>query len=184
MSNRANDILPDKIYLSDYNGHYESYMDALYTVFERDFVQSRPYFGSHRLGLKYNPEFQGRAYTFYHMTHTGEIENERIPDLRRCECIPWARPTIEKTSELSCRCWIQKRGRYYRVCIWLQTDEDNYFVILDVRKTFILPWTAFVAERSHEIHKKEKEYSKWLKQQHGKTYTPDELVEIIQESYL
>lgn len=45
--------------------------------------------------MKVHPEFQDRAYTFYHMTHKGSVENERIPDFRRCERMPWARPTVE-----------------------------------------------------------------------------------------
>lgn len=45
--------------------------------------------------MKVHPEFQDRAYTFYHMTHKGNVENERVPDLRRCERMPWAKPTVE-----------------------------------------------------------------------------------------
>ena len=82
-------LLPSKIYLQDYSGDYTRFIDAVYKVFEKDFVKYHPYFGKYRLGLKYHPKFQDRAYTFYHMTHKGDIESERIPDLRRCECMPW-----------------------------------------------------------------------------------------------
>lgn len=173
-------LLPKKIFLQDYSGNYQLFIDAVYTIFEKDFVKYHPSFGSHRLRLKYHPKFQKRAYTFYHMTHKGEIENERIPDLRRCECLPWGRPTIEKVEEYSLRFWEQERKGKHRICIWLETEDDvDYFFILDVRKTYILPWTAFVAEYPHEIKKKEKEYQQWLTMQNGKTYTPDSLVQKI-----
>ena len=122
------------------------------------------------------------------MTHKGKIENERTPDLRRCECMPWARVTIDKTIEYSLRFWEQDRNNKKRICIWLDPDnkgdEDyiNYFVILDVRKNYILPWTAFVAEYKHELKKKKKEYEEWMRSQNQKTYTPKELVEKIIKS--
>lgn len=55
--------------------------------------------------VKCNPLYQNRAYTFYHITHEGEVENERIPDLRRCECMPWARPVIEHAESWNLKFW-------------------------------------------------------------------------------
>jgi hypothetical protein len=34
-------------------------------VFEKDFVKYHPCFGKYRLGLKYHPKFQDRAYIEY-----------------------------------------------------------------------------------------------------------------------
>jgi len=44
-------------------------------------------------------------------------------------------------------------------------NEPDYFVILDVRNDYILPWTTFVAEYGHEKRKKMKEYQEFLKKQ-------------------
>jgi hypothetical protein len=176
----SNTILPQRIYLTDYSGNYAKYIAAIYEVFRRDFIDHRPSFGGYKLGLKYNPSFQDRAYTFYHMTHKGEIENERIPDLRRCECMPWARPTIEKASDYSLKFWEQRRKGKRRICIWLEVEGDvDYFLVLDIRKTYILPWTAFVLEHPHEKRKKQKEYDEWLDLQKEKKYSPRELVNTI-----
>lgn len=170
-------ILPERIYLTDYSGNYEKYINAVYEVFKRDFIEYRPLFGGYRLGLKHHPSFQNRAYTFYHMTHKGEVENDREPDLRRCECMPWARPTIEKVSEYSLKFWEQRRNGKRRICIWLEVEDDiDYFFVLDIRKTFILPWTAFVLEYSHQKLKKQREYEEWLSLQKGRIYSPRELV--------
>lgn len=77
--------LPRKICLEDYGGNYRAYIDAVYEVFERDFIIHKTTFGSHRLSLKYHPEFQERAYTFYHMTHKGERERLKMTGSRICD---------------------------------------------------------------------------------------------------
>lgn len=175
-------LLPSKVCLTDFSGDYVKYIDAIYNIFEHDFIIHRPIFGGFKLGLKKHPLFQGRAYTFYHMTHEGVIEDERTPDLRRCECMPWARPTVENVTTYSLKFWEQKRKGKHRICIWLETTDDvGYCFILDVRKTFLLPWTAFVLEYEHEARKKEKEYNEWAKSQNGKIYTPGELVKMIMD---
>ena len=174
--------LPKIICLEDYGGNYTRYIDAVYDAFKHDFIYHQPAFGSHKLRLKYHPEFQSRAYTFYHMTHHGENENERTPDLRRCERIPWARPTIEKVVEFDLKFWEQKRNAKSRVCIWLETDNgDNYFVILDVRKKYVLIWTAFLADYQNQIEKKQKEYEVWRSSIGGAIMSPDELIADIQK---
>ena len=177
-------ILPHKIFLEDYRGDYKRYIDAVYAVFERDFIRHKTRFGSHKLNLKYNPLFQDRAYTFYHITHTGEVESERIPDLRRCECMPWARPTIENVSNWQLKFWKQKRqNSSNRVCICLENEIDvDYFLVLEVRVTYLLLWTAFVCERSHEKAKKMKEYQAWVETNDNKKYTPDSLIKEIQQT--
>ena len=52
-------------------------------------------------------------------------------------------------------------------------------MILDVRISFILLWTAFVSEYKHDTRKKEKEYNQWLIKNDNKKYTPNELVSKI-----
>ena len=89
--------LPRMICLEDYGGNYAAFINAVYQIFFRDFIRHKAMFGSHRIHLRYHPAFQDRPYAFYNMTHKGDIENERLPDLRRCDRIPWARPTIEQT---------------------------------------------------------------------------------------
>lgn len=177
------DLLPYKICLEDYGGNYKAYIDAVYEVFERDFIRHKTTFGSHKLNLKYHPAFQERAYTFYHMTHKGEIESEREPDLRRCECMPWARPAIENVDEWHLKFWRQSRQRSSnRVCIALETDEETYFVILEVRETYVLLWTAFLSEYRHQSQKKLKEFEAWKQGEGIDIKTPDELIAMIQES--
>lgn len=178
------EYLPKKICLQDFGGNYKAYIDAVYEIFEHDFIKHKSAFGSHKLALKFHPEFQERAYTFYHMTHQGDIESERVPDLRRCECMPWARPTIENVEHWTLKFWRQTRQKSQnRVCIALETDADEtYFVVLEVRATYVLLWTAFLSEFPHQSQKKFKEYSEWKNGEGKNITTPDDLISLIQES--
>lgn len=53
-------------------------------------------------------------------------------------------------------------------------------MILDVRKTFVLIWTAFFAEYPHQAKKKQKEYESWKESVGSVIKTPDELIRDIQ----
>ncbi|MBO5086411.1 MAG: hypothetical protein J6B65_04150 [Paludibacteraceae bacterium] len=176
------DKLPKIIELQEFGGNYSSYIDAVYEIFHNDFIKNKTHFGSHELKMKFNPIFQNRAYTFYHMTHEGEVEDDRLPDLRRCERIGWAKPCIENVATWNLRFWRQTRkNSRNRVCILLDVSDDyDYFVVLEVREDYVLLWTAFVATYSHETQRKLKEYETWKKSEGEDISTPDELVAIIQ----
>ena len=51
MAVSINDM-PDKLFLSDYGGNYSTYIDAVYSVFEKDFIRRKAYFGSWPLQMK------------------------------------------------------------------------------------------------------------------------------------
>lgn len=178
------DVLPKIITLVEHGGDYHSYINAIFEVFDKDFNKHKTKFGSHTLNYKYHVAFQNRAYTFYHMTHKGNVETERIPDLRRCERMPWARPTIERAEEFNLKFWESERKGKSRVCIWLDVSNgDDYFVILEVRKECVLLWTAFYADYSHEVRKKQKEYNNWLTSVGGVQKSPDELIKNIRDRF-
>lgn len=103
--------------------------------------------------------------------------------LRRCERIAWAKWAIENVEKRNLKFWRQERKTSNnRICIQLSVENDvDYFVILEVRKEYILIWTAFVAELAHEKLKKEREYQNWLSSVKGKSFTPDSLVKEIRK---
>lgn len=177
--------LPRRVCLQDYGGDYHRYIDAIYEIFENDFIRKKTCLGSHELRLKFHPIFQERAYTFYHMTHKGEKEDERIPDLQRCECMPWAKPTIEHVTHWKLKFWRQNRRRSKdRMCICFENPDDDiagYFVIVEVRADYVLLWTAFVSEYNHEMRKKLQEYAQWKKNMSVNDMTPDRLIAEIQQ---
>ena len=94
-------------------------------------------------------------------------------------------PTIENAEKWVLKFWEQERGGKHRICIWLDNSEDiDYFVILDVRISFILLWTAFVSEYKHDTRKKEKEYNQWLIENNNKKCTPNDLVSKIMNTII
>jgi hypothetical protein len=150
------DWLPPLVLFSDFDGDWERYLDALYAWFKLDFIDSKPAFEGRRLGLKRHPMTLGKEATFWHMIQEGKVEDERIPDFRRCERIRWPKPIIERNSDPLIKVWRNKRGREERVCLWL--EQENYLVILADRGEYILPWTAYLVERPHQQRKLQKEY--------------------------
>lgn len=150
--------LPSLLLFNDYNGNWESYLTAVYSAFKADFVDSKPFFQGRRLGLKRYPEYDGKSATFWHMISEGKEEAERTPDLRRCERIKWPKPIIENDSSADLKIWAEKRGSSNRIHIWCETE--GYLVVLDDRKDYILPWTAYFVEYQHERVKMEKRWKR------------------------
>lgn len=156
MVNSSPDWLPPLVLFSEYDGNWESYLDALYALFKDDFIYSKPVFQGKQLGLKRYPLSQGKEATFWHMTSEGSDEESRIPDFRRCERVRWPKPVIENDSDPAVKVWRNQRGRENRICLWLV--QENYLVVLADRGRYILPWTAYLVEKPHQQRKLKKEF--------------------------
>lgn len=155
------DWLPELIPLSDYDGNWKSYLNAIYEVFLNDFVRSKPSYPGKRFALKRHPMSLEKEATFWHLIQTGENEEERLPDLSRCERIRWPRPIIEALQTDKVRVWQTTRGRNHRIVI--ATNDFSYVVILDDRKDYILLWTAYCVDQAHRRKKMEREFEEWAK---------------------
>lgn len=157
----APDWLPPLVLLNDYGGNWDAYLDAIYEWFKQDFINSKPMFQGRRLGLKRRPMTHGKEATFWHMIQEGNIEDDRTPDLRRCERIRWPRPVIEHNDDSAIKIWRNQRGNEVRVCLWFA--QENYLVILADRGDYILPWTAYLVEQPHRQRKLQREYEEYCK---------------------
>lgn len=160
--------LPGLIAFSTYDGDWNAYVEAVYAVFHRDFVVSKPRFPGKRVGLKRYPDPDGKGATFWHMVSEGRVEDERLPVLARCERIAWPRPMIDMLAALitgddRVRCWRQDRGRAKRIAIAL--TDFSYLVVLDDRGDYVLPWTAYPIDRQHQRDKLQREWSHWRRHQ-------------------
>ena len=156
-------ILPNLILLEDYSGNFALYNNAVYAVFVNDFIKNRPEFRGKKLGLKKHPVIDGKEYTYYHFTHSGNIETERIPDIRRMERIGYPKPIIDFSENEKIKVWRNKRGTSERIL--LLHEEEKYLVILEDRKDYILPWTAYTVEDSSRLRKLLAEYQNHTKKQ-------------------
>lgn len=148
--------LPPLVLFSDYDGNWDVYLEVLYKWFQEDFINSKPVFQNRRLGLKKYPFSKGKEATFWHLISEGKDEDNRTPDLRRCERIRWPKPVIEHEATPKIKYWVAVKRNEKRIHIWLE-DED-YVVVLADRKGYLLPWTAFLVTRHHTRKKLRKEY--------------------------
>jgi hypothetical protein len=151
--------LPSLVLFREYGGDWVAYLDALYKYFKHDFVENRPRFEGRPLGLKRHPLSHGKEATFWHMISEGASEDERRPDLRRCERIRWPRPVIEHYEEEVIKVWKNQRRGEIRICLWL--ENYDYLVILADRKGYLLPWTAYVVDQPHTRRKLQREFNEY-----------------------
>ena len=159
----AIDWLPKLITLSDYGGKWPAYLDAIYEVFYNNFVRSKPNYPGKRFALKRLPITLNKEATFWHLIQEGNVEEDRTPDLRRCERIGWPRPIIEAIQSDKVQVWRNIRGKNERIVI--ATKDFSYVVILDDREDYVLLWTAYCVEHEHRRRKLEREFEEWRKSQ-------------------
>lgn len=153
--------LPPLVLFNEYNGDWDRYVKAIYSYFEQDFVDDTPYYQNFKIVLKRHPYYQGKEATFWHLISEGQSEDERLPDLRRCERIRWPRPIIEHDNDRVVKVWKNKRGSQTRICLWFEDQE--YLVVLAERKRYVILWTAYPVTRSHRKRKLRQEYEAYVK---------------------
>jgi len=154
-------VLPELVLLDDYDNSWQNYLEAVYSFFVEDFVKNKPTFNGTRLALKRHPVIDGKEATFWHFTTSGKIEDERIPDLRRCERIRWPKPIIESATCGEVKVWKNKRKNETRILLFF--TSESYLVVLADRGNYILPWTAYIVEREHRKRKLLKEWEAYKK---------------------
>lgn len=154
--------LPAIITLADFGGDVTSYIEAIYQVFKKDFITTPPVFEGTKLGLKKHPLVEGREYTFYHFTHDGEDEKNRLINYNRMERMPWPAPMINKSGSSNLKVWRNSRGRHERILIL--HEEEKYLVVLEDRKDYILPWTAYLVDYPNRLKKLLREYEAYKNQ--------------------
>ena len=159
------DWLPPLVLLEDSEGDWGAYLERIYGYFKADFVDDKPKFGGRMLALKRHPVSRGKEATFWHMIQEGKTEEERRPNLRRCERIRWPKPIIENDSSEFIKIWSNVRRGETRICIWLESEE--YVVILADRGDYILLWTAYPVVRNHTKVKFQREYEQFLRSEEG-----------------
>lgn len=146
---------PPLLRFEDFDGNWVTYESALYNVFERDIVQYDLQFRGIRVSARRVPEYEQRWFCYWHLISEGRVEDDRLPDLRRCERLPWIRWIIENAdNHPEIDVWEQTRGSEKSLLLWYQ---EECLVILGRRSDYFLLKTAFVVQRSHRISKFRKE---------------------------
>lgn len=114
--------------MADVNPWTAETFDMLYSIFKRDFKASQPVYQGRPVW--FFPEMEGgKEVIFWHMTSEKEKNTgERLPDLRRSERLPWARPMIDSPSqpEVLAFDYLESDGDT-NTYVWL---KDHDFVVL------------------------------------------------------
>lgn len=146
--------LPEILTLAHHDGDWPAYIEAVYAVFECDFIQNECLLRGNRVGVRRQPSYDNKWFTFWHCVSEGRVEEHRTPDFRRCERIPWMRPIIEHETEAVVDVWTRKKNGDDRLYVWF---AEEYLVVLGIRKTYYLLITAFPTNRDHTVRKLRKE---------------------------
>lgn len=139
--------LPDLVV---FEGDWDAYLDRLYVVYIAEIVQADLRFQGCPVNCRYRPPTEGKGYGFWHCIQEGRTEDERLPDLRRCERLRWI-PWMIRNAGIDSRIsfWKEKRGADIDVVLWAESEE--YVVILSQRRDYYLLKTAYVANKSHKV---------------------------------
>ncbi len=137
------DWLPSLVRVS---GEWPKVLASLYVIFERDFKQTERSFGG--FPVRWDDRVLEGKYEegFWHLITKHDHEtNERLPDLRRAERLPWCGPTITHATDNAVKSWSYKEGKgHIRTYLWL--EDFDYVIILEKRKRMTLLITAYYVE--------------------------------------
>lgn len=137
--------LPALFRLSDYQGDWERYLEALYQIFLDEVVNAGLMFQGLPVRVQFRPMTHGKGFGFWHLISEGQgpNEEERTPDLRRCERLRWIAWLIRNVeSKNSIRWWENRRGGNTHVVLWLPAHD--FAVVLAKRQGYYLLRTAYV----------------------------------------
>ncbi len=154
-------VLPSLVMMEEYHYDWEIYLEALYQHFCRDFIHARLTFQGKCLNFKRYPMIKGKEATFWHLISEGQVESERVPDLRRCERILWPRFIIMSSQSEYIKVWKNRRRQEERIVLAL--EDFSYVVILADRGDFVLLWTAYCVEQAHRRRKLQQEYEGYIR---------------------
>lgn len=105
----------------------------------------------------------GKEKIFWHLTSRDDKETgERLPDLRRCERLPWVRPMLDYPEKREVLAWDHEEGDgTIKTYVWL---ENHDFVVImkkypDGRRRLI---TSFWVEYANTKRKLRKKYDRGI----------------------
>lgn len=156
--------LPSLIRLEDLQGNWQTYLESIYSIFRNDLITHPPKLNK-PFRIRRRPVTNNKENAFWHLISEGSVEEDRIPNLRRCERIAWIKPMINARDSEQFPLWKNtrstKKGKDRRLLI--ATPSFDYVVILSVRKDYYLLCTAYPVEQRHRQEKLKKEFCDYKK---------------------
>lgn len=135
--------------LFTFHGDWDKYEDELYAIYLETIVNCEIKFRGMPVKTQYRPATKGKGFGFWHLISDGPNEDDRIPDMRRCERIRWVVWLIHNAeTDQALSWWENKRGHNTHVVIW--QEQENFAVVLAKRNGYYLLKTAYwVKQKRH-----------------------------------
>jgi hypothetical protein len=153
------DFTPPSIVV--FAGDWEAYEEALFNIFTETLLNKTLTFQGLPVSLKKMPTYKDKHFVFWHLISEGELEEERTPDLRRCERLGWVGWVIENCEACpDISYWENSRGAQKHIVIWY--EKENFVVILAKRNGYYLLKSAYLAnaKRVKNFSKERDEFRK------------------------
>ena len=152
-------LLPSKI-CYDGSSSYNTYLEIIYKVFKRDFIDSSTVYKNAIVEIDHSPGILGHEKSFEHVTtkdyskYRG-TESPREPDPDRVEKVPWIKPFITehskcKTCKLNCegiKVWEKRKKKNIRTLFLL--EEERYLVVIEKKKNWYFLTTSYYVSYDH-----------------------------------
>ena len=146
---------PDLVLFDAFGGDWSAYETELHRFFLNEVAGGGLQFRGVSVRCRRRPEAGGRWASFWHLVQEGRVEDDRTPDLRRCERIRWVRWVIENAGAHSkIDEWQNTRGTETNTLLWYC---EEYLVVLAQRQDYFLLKTAYCTEKSGRIWQLRKE---------------------------
>ncbi len=145
----------------EFHGDWSSYVEELYDIYLDDIVNNSSLrFDSLPIRTRFKPLTDNKGYGFWHIISDGEEEDDRVPDMRRCECLPWVSHCISKALRppAPIHWWKNKRGTNTHIIIL--SEVEGFVVVLAQRKGYNLLKTAYFPT-SYRLKSMKKERDKY-----------------------
>lgn len=164
MSDKCTMVLPDLLLFEHFKGNWENYLTALHDCYYEDFVDHTPFFEGIPIRVRRDQKYNGKDLTFWHLISEGSVEEDRIPDIRRCERIRWPRRLIECENTQDVKVWlnIRAKGNQQEERVILALNDFSYVVVLAKAGKGYKLITAYWIESKHRQNKLRKEYEEYL----------------------
>ena len=140
---------PDLLLFDDFGGNWESYEHELHRIFMGEIARAYLEFRGLKVGCRRILETAGRWASFWHLIQEGYVEEERTPDLRRCERLRWVRWVIENAvTHPEIDEWQNRRKNKINTLLWFR---EEYLVVLAQRQRYWLLKTAYCTGQSLRV---------------------------------
>lgn len=162
------DWLPALVCLGDCGGDHQKYFEAVYKIFERDFISTPPkWVPPIPINIKPAKKAGEWSETFWHMTSEGPDEEQRTPAINRCERMAWPKQLmveycrIIKEKKAGDRIYWWKKSVTGQDRLLLSLCDFGYIVILAVHRRYVIPITTYPVEHENRKNKLKKEYENY-----------------------